>query len=287
MPACRGCGAGLRLRTGLSGKCQDLLKPRLDNQSHTQTWSPDMKPTSGIGVLVVATILANAGCRHTTSPATGGSPLIPIGPLTPSGSTVPPNLNPLGSNPFSGGGTRVSPPPTGPVGAPNNYMGGVAPTGYLGANTQWNGNVTAPPSGPGNVAYGGAIGSGIAQTGYQPDAIPNQPTSSFQGALKLNDLTNAPPPPGYRGSNGQPGFAPAGGYQAPLNPINTNPNALVPITPVNPTNGFGPVPSPSPATSERVWQSAQAGGTLPSTSPAPATGNGQGSNLNWQTPGTF
>ncbi len=111
-------------------------------------------------LLLTAVSLIASGCRQTAGPANTG-PMTPIGPLSPVGQGQAPVLGPFG------GTTRVTPPGTGSYGAPNNYMGGVAPQANAGVN---------PAGGFASQPSAGVIGSGVQAAGW------TETNSNFQSA---------------------------------------------------------------------------------------------------------
>ena len=161
-------------------------------------------------------VASHCGCHQTT----GTSPLTPIGPLGTvaplapvSGGTAATSLSPLGQP------TRVPPPPTGSYSTPNNYMGG-APTV----------SQVIPPGVPydsfSQVAPNqNAIGLGVAPTSYVESnrsngrlatATAQNPLTPPLDGMRVIDMTQSPPPPGYRSS-----------FQPPLPPY-VNPQTLGP-----------------------------------------------------------
>lgn len=149
-------------------------------------------------LLALATV-SMLGCHQATGPA-GGTALSPLSPLPGSSSSSPPRLGPFG------GATRVAPPGTGSYGTANNYMGGVAPVGAT----------TSYPAGPlGGQSMVGSVqthdpsamsGSGIQPASWNETQSQNSlalssndpsPMRPQLNGMRLNDLTQAPPPPGY------------------------------------------------------------------------------------------
>jgi hypothetical protein len=98
--------------------------------------------------------------------------------------------------------TRVPPPATGSYSAPNNYMGGSPPIGQVN-------NQAAPyDSFSSSVSGTGPVGSGVSPTAYveqnassgalSPLDSTSQPSlSPTLGGMRVIDMTQAPPPPGY------------------------------------------------------------------------------------------
>tara|TARA_R110002049_G_scaffold72490_2_gene187201 strand:+ start:233560 stop:234531 length:972 start_codon:yes stop_codon:yes gene_type:complete len=152
-----------------------------------------------IGCVVL--LPSHMGCRQTT----GTSSLTPIGPLAPvNGGTAAAALSPLGQP------TRVPPPATGAYSTPNNYMGGapadgqvynqvapydsfssVAPGNNVGVGNQVIGSGVAPTSYTAPVAGGGAL-PGAPATAANPSSM-----SPTLGGMRVIDMTQSPPPPGY------------------------------------------------------------------------------------------
>ncbi len=185
-------------------------------------------------LFLTAFTLIACGCRQTTPANTG--PMTPFGPMAPSSSLSPVGANQAPAlNPF-GGTTRVTPPATGSFGAPNNYMGGVAPAGQSNANMgaaqgfAGQGFAGQGFGGPGLAGQGFAgpglggqgnevIGSGVQPAGWTETnsiiapapsafgasgpqttfgATPAVPANPRSGGMQIIDLTGAPAPPGYR-----------------------------------------------------------------------------------------
>ena len=182
----------------------------------------------GIFLLTLG-LSAGTGCRQATGPT--GAPRTPIGPLAPSSpGAIGPTLGPFGAP------TRVTPPATGSYGTANNFMGGVAPVGYApqAGRAQNLAGMQGATGGSGlatNMAgsmNNRVIGSGVQQAGWTEtnatmgNAAPSgiaSPSSSGprrDGGMRVIDLTDAPPPPGYRPYAAQPPAAMAGmnGYRS-------------------------------------------------------------------------
>ncbi|MCG8652450.1 MAG: hypothetical protein MI861_21595 [Pirellulales bacterium] len=214
-------------------------------------------------VMTAATLSILAGCQQTPATPVVGGPLVPLSPN--SASSVPT------LRPFGGQQTRVTPPPTGAVSIPNNYLGGVAPAGQA----------SLAPLGGGFAAVGTSqpIGSGVRQTGWNQAGAPlpsgnlsgpgpgvggsgtrnfggaANPNDPRRGGMQVIDLTNAPQPPGYQGGfapqqnfgPSQPNFTPQQYYVPPQN-LNTQPNGGVIRTIQTPTaRQFADAIAPGPS----------------------------------------
>ena len=209
-----------------------------------------------LGLAILLT--SNSGCRQTT----GSSALTPIGagtvgPLAPvGGGTAAASLSPLGQP------TRVPPPSTGSHSTPNNYLGGTATTGQAYV-------APAPYDSFSNVAPNPrTFDSGVAPTGWsQPNVEsgfapatnqnPTQaapPLSPNLGGMRVIDMTQAPPPPGY-----QPQY-PAQQYQR--QPFEPSQFQGVPFNPA--TGNFAPqtihVPRPGEIAAEQGMPRVQPNG---------------------------
>ncbi|WP_146413039.1 hypothetical protein [Crateriforma conspicua] len=249
-------------------------------------------PVQCLVCLVAAFMLPSfiAGCRQTTTTTTGA--LQPL--TTPNGSIPAPSLVP-----FTGQGTRVSPPATGSAGGvPNNYMGGAptvgstygaAPSGFAATGGQPIGSGVATPP-----AAGGANSVASAAVDLTPPVL-------GAGAMPAIDLTHAPPPPGYRPSTvntasgivpvshqSPNGYAPIGSDAMPamtLQPMAAQPQ-LNPIgtAAAAPMNGAAPmnngVPMNQPASGN--WNGAAAPATGPSAMPPSTAPSADG--LQWRSP---
>ena len=188
-----------------------------------------------LGAFLLISLMPLAiGCQQTNAPIT--SPLTPASPFSASSQLAPIQrtsaIGPLG------GSVRVPPPGTNSYSVPNNYMGGTAPIGSastvqpangfannapLQSNINQSGWVesgTAQPQSFGN-AFGNASPSGGSQTrslqslpgGSQTRSLQSLPADGQQLASTTNtlrpqldgmrviDLTQAPPPPGYTPQN--------------------------------------------------------------------------------------
>ena len=253
-------------------------------------------------MLLAATPMVVAGCRQTTGPNATG-PLTPLAPttLSPLSTGQTPTLGPFG------GPTRVTPPAAGTV-APNNYMGGtVAPSVQSNLGTQPGGFVSR-----GNQV----IGSGVQVAGFtDTNTVLNQvpapvsgpvistaPSDPRSGGMRVIDLTNSPPPPGYRPQTqtvlpntfrgqSQQGFAPQN-----LTPQNLVPQNQ-PVTPQafgNPNQGFQqngfqnglqPVQIPSPGRIATAPEPTRLNEIPSNPAPIGTAPTTPQSNLQWRTPG--
>ncbi|TWT93337.1 hypothetical protein [Stieleria varia] len=191
--------------------------------------SPALRNMCAMGMLA----LLATGCRQTTG-VTPGSPLTPVSPMVPSGMLSP--IQPTSAIGPMGGATRVPPPSTGSYTVPNNYMGGqasLAPSSNYApqyqTNDGWRGDAVSPASASdfgtvgsgvqpaGGAAFSNGMGNSSQPNMYSPDAygnnngsmVPNNISDQNNslgrprtGGMQVIDLTNAPPPPGYRSSYG-------------------------------------------------------------------------------------
>ena len=184
----------------------------------------DMRPSCVGAVLITTVLSAGSGCHQRPAPI-AGAPTTPIGPLAPAApnaGAVGPSLGPFGAP------TRVPPPATGSYSTPNNYLGGAAPGGQaFSPNPRAPSFASAPsrlqPLGaPAAAAPLPSTGSGVRQTGWTdtahaatgassaPPFPADDPAHPRLGGLPVNDLTGAPPPPGYYRSSPAP--VAGGGY---------------------------------------------------------------------------
>ncbi len=209
-------------------------------------------------LLALATV-SMVGCHQAPGP-TGGTALTPVSPMTAPGSTAP-RLGPFNSS------TRVAPPGTGSYGTANNYLGGVAPVG-------------ASSSVPGSTQM--ARGS-----------TDQSPMMSRLNGMRVNDLTQAPPPPGYQPVRSQgPPMVAAQGQNVGVGQAATQPPRQIPAQNVGaPQQVVSPVQheSDSNTSSLQPLQSApslqEVPNSVPSTEPRTTTERSAGqSNLNWRTP---
>lgn len=158
----------------------------------------------------LSSLILLGGCRQTTGPTgalmPAGNFAAPNGALTPVAPGQTPAIGPFGGN------TRVTPPSTGAINTPNNYMGGVAPTSFGAGlqNASPNQSFAAQPNGLtgsqgtfdsfsnlSNVrsepiagstvnGFGQPIGSGIQTTSFQ------QPTNEFSPGQSFQTGTSQP-----------------------------------------------------------------------------------------------
>ncbi len=182
--------------------------------------------------LTAITSTLSTGCHQTAGTAATG----PLIPLSPNNSASAPSLLPFN------GTTRVTPPPTGSYSVPNNYMGGVAPSGQSSNAFPTTGGFAATggfapaPSGFAPAPPSQVIGSGVRPAGWtetnsnlaavNPNATglvpfnggtnlgvnPLPARDPRSGGMQVIDLTGSAPPPGY-----QPQFAPAPSFNSQQN----------------------------------------------------------------------
>ena len=170
-----------------------------------------MRPSCLTTLLVALALPAMPGCRQPTGSTVGTS----VSPLTAPGGTNP-SVGGTGIGPF-GGSTRVRPPGTGSYGTANNYLGGVAPVSASVTPQRSNGQLAATSLG--DDRYG--------ERQLRETQVSGPPSGNYAaadslgirlGGMPVNDLTQAPTPPGYRPTgptgpnvNGYPGqHMPAG-----------------------------------------------------------------------------
>ena len=224
-----------------------------------------------IATLFFATLsITSMGCRQTPGPSTAGS--LPPGSLSPAAQS--PTFNPFG------GATRVTPPPSGTFAPQNPYIGGppgqtnavsgmangfaaapVPNASVVGSGVQPAGFVTADSGAtqtqlgthPVAPSVGANLPSGVSQTGFASAAPASRPVGA--GGMPVNDLTLAPPPPGYRGT-----------MQANPQPLSQTyqPSAstLVPMT-VGAGSGGGPGAAAQPAFTPVLPPSTSTHGSAP------------------------
>lgn len=240
-------------------------------------------------IATAAAMFTACGCRQTagTPGANVMTPISPMGAATGQSPIIP-----------FGGSTRVPPPTTGSMGTANNYLGGAAPTSA---------SVSYPANGYGqspSVAEQFPVGSGLAAEPNGAAALANTSQPQLSG-MRVNDLTNAPPPPGYRAST--PTYPqdyapvqPAGGFQplptsvSPAAHQQPYPNVDVPSAPYDSngmySNGMQtrhlPASTNSINTAGNTWQSSSAQPTgRPSTDPVTSgMPNVADNQLPWRTP---
>lgn len=201
-----------------------------------------MRRLSFATLIVAVSSLSFLGCRQTAGPTAGGS--------MSSGSMSPAMQSPS-FNPF-GGSTRVTPPPPNTAVAPNPYIGG--PPGQTNAvQGTAAGFASAAPGVVAPANSGQVIGSGIQPAGFVGTGVTPTAQAGFTssdpsgvvaptsygatapatvnpfraGGMQVNDLTQAPAPPGYQ---------PPAGYQ----PSPPNDPAPIMTTP----GQFGTAPTP-------------------------------------------
>ncbi|TWU16378.1 hypothetical protein [Allorhodopirellula heiligendammensis] len=237
--------------------------------------------TCGFVVGCASVLMIASGCRQAGAP-TGTAGMAPISGMPGQAPMTGPTLPALG--PF-GASARVPPPATGSYGNPNGQaLGGtnampanyappnIAPMAYNdsagGNNVAAAGGFAAPPN---NAAAANAAGSPWQETSAYPTApynpnmdLSRDPVSSVRsGGMPINDLTGAPPPPGYSAPVGYtppagatnvqaapaPGYMPQPSY--PQQQANSSPQpgqypatSLVPL-PSTDTGGWAPL-NPSP-----------------------------------------
>jgi hypothetical protein len=285
-----------------------------------------------VGWLAIPLALLSSGCRQ--GGQTGSTGLAPISQLPGQPVTTGPTMPSLG--PF-GASARVPPPPTGSYGNPNGLGASfnAMPANYAPSNL-------APMSyNDTNQSNNIAVAGGVAATqyGHDPQIIDNgstwretstsypgmvnsqmdlskDSTSSPRGSMPVNDLTHAPPPPGYSagiGFNNMPGgfntqsYPPQPGYPpqqqeyvpranlpgqiqvTPLTPVpNMNSAPNYPTAPSDDAGGWStlsPVPHPplsnGPVTSQPISGGAMARSAPAANQPAFSTADRP---IQWQTP---
>ncbi|MCM2372866.1 hypothetical protein [Aporhodopirellula aestuarii] len=212
----------------------------------------------GFAAFGIAAALVSTGCQQAGGPG-GSSGIAPITQLpgqTPIAGPTLPALGPFGAS------ARVPPPATGSYGSPN----------VLAGSTYNNTPANYAPSGLQQMSYNDQGGNQIAVAGGVPSSPSDTPvgsgwmeTSTNQnlainpqmdlsgsnlglrmGGMPVNDLTNAPAPPGYRGTVGfnnqsgqfnTPSYQPAPsiqGYQP-----QTNLPGQYPATQLMPQSNYG------------------------------------------------
>ena len=168
---------------------------------------------ASFALLSVASFLM--GCQQTTGT---NSSLTPIAPYSATNQLSP--IQPSSGVGPMGGSTRVPPPPTGGFSVPNNYMGGVAPNGQASQyQPSANGFASTPAQPTGWVQSGtlnpqtnsttfntGTFNNANAVAANAPASVGNPIQGNVMrpqsGGMRVIDLTNAPPPPGYRSQGG-------------------------------------------------------------------------------------
>jgi len=191
---------------------------------------------SWLFLINAAVLLASqTACRQTSS----NSQFAPIGPLTPvGGNTAAAALSPLGQP------TRVAPPPTGAFSTPNNYLGGAAAPGGQAYHPQGSpayDSFSSVPNGTGIATGQTTVDSGVAPTswsapvgGHFPSDV--APTSGLMapgprmGGMRVIDMTQSPPPPGYfQYQSPAPQAYPQAYPQAPPGYPAQNPGGFAPL----------------------------------------------------------
>ncbi len=302
----------------------------------TSPWSSDDSPKRArriVKCLSIALVLLSSGCRQGGQAGSAG--LAPISQLPGQPVTTGPTMPSLG--PF-GASARVPPPPTGSYGNPSGLGASLnaMPANYAPSNlAPMSYNETGQNNN--NIAMAGGVET--AQYGHDPQAAGNgspwretsttypgmmnsqmdlsgDSTSSPRGGMPVNDLTNAPPPPGYsagigfnnapggfipQGSLSQPGFQPQyQGYvpqaylpgQMPATPLMSVPrgqsapsNQIAPEADAGGWSAQSPVSNPpvnnGPVTSQPISGGAMARSAPAANQPAFSTADRP---IQWQTP---
>ncbi|EMI45161.1 hypothetical protein [Rhodopirellula sp. SWK7] len=240
----------------------------------------------GVAVVGAASVLVSTGCQQ--AGGTGGSAVAPITQLPGQAPIAGPTMPALG--PF-GASARVPPPATGSYGNPNAVAGSsfnTTPASYAPSTLQpmsyndQGGNQIALAGGAATQSAG-PVGSGWMETSSNQN-IPINPLMDLSGSnnglrsggMPVNDLTNAPPPPGYTGGigyNNQPGQftnqPSTQGYQPP-----SNLPGQYPATQLNPSvnygGGFVPQPTSPPVQQYNMQSTSQpmSGGGIAESAPA-------------------
>ncbi len=207
--------------------------------------------------VLLSAIALTIGCRHAPN---GSSALAPAGTI--SNQMTPARSVSTGIGPF-GGRTRIAPPGTGSYAVPNNYMGGAPPVGEFGANTapvdsfdRASGVRPAAFAETATNRTAGTFGAGFDNP--SPANMNAAPGMTPQlGGMRVHDLTNTPPPPGYQphgiianqGSfQSQPTFTPQGA------PAQQFFNGNAPVTNQYPANNFAPQPTQRNSTQPNLIQ---------------------------------
>ncbi|TWT74121.1 hypothetical protein [Allorhodopirellula solitaria] len=260
----------------------------------------------------VSMLLLHTGCQQTGAPA-GGATMAPVSGLPGQTSTTGPAMPALG--PF-GASARVPPPATGSYGTPAGQAGGatnampanyappnIAPMSY---NDAGNTNQIAVAGGaPGTQAsIQGATPAGNSswhETGAYPTANINPAmdlsndaaTGVRSGGMPVNDLTGAPPPPGYTGTMGyaspmgaaaQPNYAPSYTPQAsypqastPQQPAQPGQYPATNLTPTSSADANGWAPPPNSSSPNTIVPNGAAPVPMnPPNAPAPMPTSGAG-----------
>jgi hypothetical protein len=258
-------------------------------------------------LFLAAFTMTATGCRQTNGTIAAGP--APAGSLSPVNPNQLPILGPLGGN------TRVTPPPTGSYQPAGGYIGvpaAPAPPFAPVAQPSLGVNQNNQPAGI------GPIGSGVQVAGWTGtnSVVPTAPVANIgpvqantvdprSGGMRINDLTGAPPPPGYRPTIAQvpPGYGGSAAYgiqpQSVPSAIPNTPNSVV-IAPqqnwqqqnvapsinqsaVSPASAHAPIPEQSfaPAVSQIPTATTAQG---PTTEPIDSS-SGSG-DLMWRRPGS-
>ncbi|EMI58094.1 putative secreted protein [Rhodopirellula sallentina SM41] len=253
----------------------------------------------GIAGMGSALLIASVGCQHAGGP--NGTAVAPITQLPGQAPVAGPTLPALG--PF-GASARVPPPATGSYGNPNAVAGsaiGTTPASYAPTTLQpmsFNQPSVAAPASGNQIALAGGTSSAPAGSGWTETSSNQSVVMSPQmnlsggsnsggsnslrtGGMPVNDLTNAPPPPGYSGGYGYNnqagqfvGQSGSVGYQPPAN----SPGQY-PATQLQPNPTFSPIPQQSPSTqpvnpnAQSGWNSTSPQGAGSALSPTPAPPN--------------
>lgn len=239
---------------------------------HRRALAPNAGP---IAICVFISILAT-GCQQGGGPAgaRGQAPISQLPGQAPMTGPTMPSLGPFGAS------ARVPPPATGSYGNPSNGGGAplsTTPAGYAPSTNiqamsyqETGGNPIAVAGGATAGSQGGQhTGAGWEETSTNPIATPHSSmnfstphTGLRGGGMPVNDLTGAPPPPGYVGGNG---FGNQGrGFNAPPQ----NNSQRYPNSSQQGPQPIAPVPGQYPATGLMPEANHRATGEAPATNQA-------------------
>ncbi len=258
----------------------------------------------------ISMLLLATGCRQAGAPANSAG-MAPISAMPGQAPMTGPTLPALG--PF-GASARVPPPATGSYGSPSIQSAGTSavPANYAPANIapmsyaeSSGGNSVAVAGGFGNQqnAPNGAPGGSSWQemstypgppTNPQMDLSQNNSRGVRSGGMPVNDLTGAPPPPGYSApfeygnpmaaSNTQSYAPQTGQYPAtslmPMPNIRSDTWGPLPASPSVPVNPTAP-PASMPSTSAPISGGGFVDASPAANQPSMSTANRP---VQWQSP---
>lgn len=167
-------------------------------------------------LFLAAFTMTATGCRQTTGTIAAGPG--PAGSLSPVNPNQQPILGPLS------GSTRVTPPPTGSYQPAGGYIGvpaAPAPPIAPVAQPSLGINQNSQPAGIGPIGSGVQVAGWTGTNSVVPTAsatnigpVQANAVDPRSGGMRINDLTGAPPPPGYRPTMAQvpPGYGGSAAY---------------------------------------------------------------------------